>query len=261
MNNKLIIKMVVLVYMFFNISSIKANETKPTEVVIIAAMHGFHQDHPSYDYNTLYALVSSYKPDYVGVEIRDYDLGASSSYLQSNYPKEMIKLANLYKANVFGFDWLGDSIQGKPIPNNYWKNLKYKKLSRQISSDEPFLKKKPERLNSIEQEEYNLLDKATPLSLHDGRLGHLIRDKASLWKKWTKGSAYEEIVKFDNLRDQNIGKNINTFISENAGSRIVLVMGGAHRTYAIENIKNKFKGSVVILPVKILSNRHLINKG
>jgi len=251
MKIKVLIKTVLLVLISSNITPLKANETKVTEVVVISAMHGMHKGHPSYDYETLYSLVKSYNPDFVGVEIRNEDIGLDADYLNSNYPNEMVVLANQYEKNVFGFDWLGSEIQGKPIPAQYWKNLEVKKIEKQLSNDEAFLKSKPKRLNAISKEMGTILKYATPSSLNDGQLGQLRREKVKLWQQWTKGTIYQKIFEFNNLRDKRIGENITSIISKNRGSRIVFVMGAAHRTYAVENIKKNFKDKVVFLPIKM----------
>ncbi len=237
-------------FLFLIIFVQKVEAETITEIVVISAIHGYHHNHETYDYDVLYSLVKSYNPDFIGVEIRSEDVGADENYLKKNYPKEMIVLAEQYSTKVFGFDWLGSTIKNRPIPTEYWKNLEYKKLSRLMDSDVSFSNKKPDALNVIEENELELIQLATITSLHDGRLDQLQKDKRLLWQKYVESTPYEKIVEFDKARDEHIGKNITDFIAKNAGSRIVLIMGGAHRVFAIENISNKFRGSVKFLPVK-----------
>jgi hypothetical protein len=243
----------LLLILFSNISCGIADTKKLaahlTEIVLISSMHGYHRDHPTYDFETLYQLVRSYSPDYVGVEIRPEDIRAPDAYLRRNYPTEMIALLREYQDNSFAFDWLGDSIAGKPIPAEYWQNLEVKKLSRRLDRDQALLKNKPSRLEEISLEQSEILKNASPTSLNDGRYGQLCREADQLEALWLKGTDFNKIIEFDRLRDQNIGKNIIEFMSGKPGSRIVIVLGADHRTFALENIKRQFGDSVKVLSV------------
>lgn len=220
-----------------------------TEVVVISSLHAAHKGHPFYDYETLYALIESYNPDYVGVEIRPEDMHSDQAYLSKNYPKEMVKIAQGYKEKSFGFDWLGEEIEGVPIPENYWKNMKYKKLLNDMDRDEQFLTRMPEEIAKLQAQQSDLISKATPSLLNNGRYGDLARKIDQLQIKWYRGTQYEYLAWFNAQRDKHIGQNINSFIEQHSKKRIVLVMGADHRTYAVENIEKRFKTEVRFLPV------------
>lgn len=220
-----------------------------TELFVISALHGAHKDHPTYDYQTLYSLVDSFEPDYVGVEIRQEDIKAKKQYLQKNYPKEMVELANRYKSKAFGFDWLGEGIEGVEIPDNYWADLEVKKLAKEMSQDNYFLSKEPKELGVQRELQSKIIEQATPYSLNNGEYGKICREIDKLEEVWFSGSKYAEIIDFNKKRDERIGDSIIKFIEQHKGKRIVLVMGADHRTFAVEHIKEYFESDVQILPI------------
>ena len=236
-------------------ASVKGDELSKTQVVVISALHGAHKNHPNYNYETLYSLVGSYAPDFVGVEIRPEDIKSNTRYLTSNYPQEMVELSLRYKDKTFGFDWFGESIEGKQIPKDYWKNLKRKELSRLMNNDQAFLDKKPEELIKLNEIQYQMVKSATAITINDGSYGRMCRDVDKLQEQWFKNTPYMALLPLDKQRDRKIGDNINKYIEQHKGSRIILVMGADHRTFAIENIKMHFNDDVEILPVTNLSNR------
>ena len=63
------------------------------------------------------------------------------------------------------------------------------------------------------------------------------------------GSKYEEIIAFNRVRDEEIAGNITRFIERHKGSRIVLVMGADHRTFAVEAIRQRFGESVRLVDI------------
>ncbi|MDX1677750.1 hypothetical protein [Arsukibacterium sp.] len=226
-----------------------------TELVFIASIHGAHKNHPVYDYLTLYDLVGSYHPDYVGVEIRPEDITATTEYLKQYYPLEMIELSQQYKGAVFGFDWLGEQITGMQIPTDYFKNLNIIKLQHALSADEKLKNNKPARLDTLTEQQLQIVKTATPFTLNNGQYGMLTREKDALEEQWLANTDYMQIVDFNKKRDKKIADNIIEFVSENKGKRIVLVMGADHRTFAIENVKQHFGDEVTIMPVAKTVNK------
>lgn len=247
-NHKIPIGFILVLFLSFGIDT-NSDNLPVTEVVLISSMHGAHENHRTYSYDTLYSLIRYYTPDFVGVEIRPEDLEAADDYLGRNYPKEMIALLKEYKSNAFGFDWLGESIVGLPIPDDYWKNLEVKKLAKLMMDDEELLSRKPVGINVLKDKQNQILLTATPASLNDGRYGQLCREIDTLEELWLEGTGFEKIIAFDRMRDARIGNNITGFIADNPGLRIVIVLGADHRTFALEAIENKFKQQVRILPV------------
>lgn len=220
-----------------------------TEVVVIAALHGMHKDHPGYDYDDLYELVDSYNPGFVGVEIRPEDIQQDEKYLRKNYPREMVDLTIKYQEQAFGFDWLGESIKGVPIPELYWNDLKVIQLQKELGQNNELQNIKPKEIERINQRQQEIIKMATPSSINNGEYGKLCREIDALEAAWLNNTKFKEIIDFNRRRDAEIGNNIIDFIKTHKGSRIVLIMGADHRTYAIENINQYFGEEVVVLKI------------
>lgn len=230
----------------------KGHAAQQTEVIVIASIHGAHKNHSGYDYETLFSLVQSFKPEFVGVEIRADDINSDVSYLRSNYPSEMIELSQRYKGRVFGFDWLGYEIENQSIPSDYWKNLRVLQLSKELDADTEMLNRQPNKLNELAKLQEEIVQSATPALLNNGKYGKICREIDGLEENWLKNTPYTEIQKFNQTRDAEIGKNIITFIENNKGKRIALILGADHRTFAVENITKHFGEQVLITPIKNL---------
>jgi len=215
-----------------------------TKIMVLASMHQFHKEHPSFDYETLFQVVEEFKPDHVGVEIRPEDIGADEGYLARNYPFEMIKLSQVYSDRCFGFDWLGMEIAGQRIPDNYWKEISlYKKLERELSDDETIASGDVDRFF---EQQMDILPTATPASLVDGRYGAATKSYYQAVEAMLRGSKYELIFEFRRARDYEIGQNIINFVRSHPGSRIVLVMGANHHVYAMETLSTAFTSKDVV---------------
>lgn len=216
-----------------------------TSILLLASMHNFHQDHPHYDYDKLFQVVAKIKPDYVGVEIRPEDLGTDEAYLSRNYPYEMVELAKRYSENSFGFDWLDDDIAGKPIPDNYWKELsKIKKLERQVVDDSNF--QDALQVDELLEQQMEILKTATPASLIDGRYGEVTKKYYEALDNLLRGTQYELISIHRAKRDRMIGAHIVDFIRGHAGKRIALVMGANHHIFAKETLVKEFNDGELI---------------
>ncbi|HEY0046835.1 MAG TPA: hypothetical protein VGB44_09025 [Flavobacterium sp.] len=111
-------------------------------VYFIPTLHNIHEVNINYNYDSLRAYVKRVNPSVIAVEIRPEDISADTLYLKNNYPLEMRQMRYWFpETTVVGFDWLGEEIAGKPIPDNYWKNISpIKKLQRELSQDSIFLK-------------------------------------------------------------------------------------------------------------------------
>ena len=203
-------------------------------------MHGLHKNHPTFDYDTLFQVVEDFKPDYVGVEIRPEDLGAEDSYLLQNYPFEMVELSRRYKSDrCFGFDWLGDDIEGKPIPHNYWEEKSlYKRLERELDKDQNY---QSEELDAILSKQIEICKTANPGSFNDGRYDEINKRYYQILDEMLCDSKYEIITQIRKQRDKEINRHIISFIQEHPGKRIALVMGANHRIFVLESLKLNLK--------------------
>ena len=236
-------------FLIFLLGPAEGSRTDEVELLVVSSLHSAHEGHAGFDYDDLYALVRDFAPDYVGVEIRPEDIGKSRNEISWIYPREMIELAQAYQDRVFGFDWLGHEITGEAIPRNYFKELRVKMLSAHLADDETMQARKPQQIVQLEQEQAEIVAAATASSLADGRYGELCRQIDALEQRWLMGSKYEEIIAFNRVRDEEIAGNITRFIERHKGSRIVLVMGADHRTFAVEAIRQRFGESVRLVDI------------
>jgi len=224
---------------------------KRTTIMALASMHHFHKDHPTFDYNTLFHVVDDFQPDYVGVEIRPEDIGADEVYLRKNYPFEMVKLSKDYaKGQCFGFDWLGEEIDGQPIPSNYYKEISaYKRLERELSEDVGF---NSDELDDLLEQQMDMARSATPASLIDGRYDTITKRYYQIVDALLRGTKYELISKFRHNRDLKISQNIVNFIHKHPGTRIALVMGANHHVFVLETLSIHFGSEQIVYEQPLL---------
>ena len=218
----------------------------PTQVMVLASMHGLHRTSRTYSYDDLYGVVRDFHPDLVGVEIRPEDLHADGAYLEKNYPSEMIELGRVWGPRAFGFDWLGDDLAGRPIPDGYWaEQSSIKRLERALDADPA---RKDARLAGIQAREHTLLATATAASLNDGRYDCLNTAYYDAFKASVAGTPYAPIADFYAARDRRIDANVVAAIKANPGKRVVLVTGADHRGFLVAALKKAFGRSIRLVP-------------
>lgn len=110
-------------------------QSKKTEIFILSTIHGAHKLNPHYTYDTLF--LEKQNQDVLAVEIRQEDIDSSIAYLKDNYPYEMYTCIKQFpETPIFGIDWLGEELEGKSIPENYWsQSSEIKTLQRQLNQD------------------------------------------------------------------------------------------------------------------------------
>lgn len=103
-----------------------------TEIMILGTIHGLHKDNAYYSYDHVFSLVDAFEPDVLGLEIRREDFLESRAYLTKYYPYEMIECKYRYQdtCKVYGFDWLGETIENQSIPQGYFESLTSKVLEK-----------------------------------------------------------------------------------------------------------------------------------
>jgi len=237
--------LVVFVWLLAALSPARA--TGPADVMVVATMHGMHAKSQHYSYDTLYALLKTVNPDYVGVEIRAEDMARDRAYLAKNYPAEMIEAAQQWGPRAFGFDWLGDDVAGAPVPADWWKvRSPIKQLERALDTDPAF---KSERMDAIQTAEMAILPSATPASLNDGRYDKLSDEYYALFDKLMKGSKYQMLADFYRERDRHIDMNIAAAIKAHPGARFVILTGGDHRSALVRYLKATLGDDVRLVAV------------
>jgi hypothetical protein len=220
-----------------------------TRVTVIATMHGLHGKSTSYSYQNLYNLVKSLKPDFVGVEMRQEDLPRDPKYLSSMYPAEMMKLAKDYGDRTFGFDWLGDDVAGRQVPDDWWpKKSPIKALEREADADPKY--NHDVQMDAISTQEKQILADATAARLNDGRYDRLNDAYYARMAALYAGTRYDVLPRFYAERDFQLALNVAAAIKAHSGANIVIVTGADHRGEMVRHLRQWFGGSIQLLPVK-----------
>ncbi len=243
---------IIIIFLFLTFPVISGMaQTVKSEVLIISTLHGAHKVNPNYSYDSLFAFIEKYNPDIIGVELRKEDIDSSVSYLKSNYPYEMYESITKYSSKkVFGFDWLGDDIAGKAIPENYWKEKSIiKKLQQKLSGDS-ILQQKLSVMDIIQEEKKKLALNASLVELNDGRydlINHIYYEQLNLLLKYTEFSPLSDFYK---KRDEMIAENILEVIKNNNGKKMIFLIGADHRYYTLKKVSEEFQDTIILNKIK-----------
>ena len=227
------------------------NRTEPLQVMVVATMHGGHADNARYSYDDLYALVEGFEPSLVAVEIRPEDMSAGDAYLARNYPLEMRELARRHAGRVAGIDWLGDDLEGRPVPKNYWREQsEIKQMERQLANESEL--PSPE-MEAARARQSAILESATSAALNDGRYDRATADYYNAFALMVRGSRYQGLSEFYEERDRRIFENAAHLVSKrldrSPDNRIVLVVGADHRGPLAHALKARFGAAIELVPV------------
>jgi pheromone shutdown protein TraB len=216
----------------------------PTVVTVCSTIHGAHQSNLNYTYDILFAFIDSCNPDVIGVELRNEDLDSSQTYLSRSYPFEMREVLLRYNDRlIYGFDWLGTGIEGKAIPENYFKELEVKKLERQLQTDSAMLAKM-NRIDSLARLKTALVLDASVEDLNSGRYDNLNIAYYKEMARLFNGTPYQPLIDFYSKRDEQIANNIIEIIKANPGKHLLFLMGADHRSYTLNKLQQEFKNTI-----------------
>lgn len=221
-----------------------------TEVVILGTLHRLHRDNKLYSYEDIFKIIDNYAPEVIGVEIREEDIGQSKEYLKKYYPYEMIEAKFRYedKCRLYGFDWFEECIKGKLIPEGYFDDLEKVKLEKALESDERYARER-RLLELIDNIRYELVLNHTADEVNDGKYDVIGKIYYGQFEILFENTPYKKLYEFYKARDEHIDSNIINIIKNNAGKKILLLMGLDHRIFAIESIKQSFSEYVVFTDI------------
>lgn len=204
-------------------------EGQVNKIYFIPTLHGLHQSNTRYSYDSLKKIIADLKPDIIGVEIRPEDINADSAYLRKNYPFEMRMMRYWFPdTNVQGFDWLGRDIEGKPIPANYWTEISsIKRYERELAADSIFLNRVAV-CDSFSAQRLQLLKNFSLYEILDSDDAILTREYYKCLATQLKGSHHTRLLKFYDLRNEKILKNIQRIAKKNQNKTIVIITGDDH---------------------------------
>lgn len=223
------------------------SQEKMSEVVIISTIHGAHKINSNYSYDSLFNYIEKYNPDIIGVEIRKEDIDSSFAYLKNNYPFEMYESIKKYPTKkVVGFDWLGSELEGKAIPENYWKEISaIKKLQGKLNQDS-IISQKLSILEIIKEEKDKLILNASLFELNDGRYDLINFIYYEQLRAFFQGSEYITLSDFYQQRDKHIAENIIGIIKNNKGKRMIFLLGADHRDYTLKKVTSELSDSILL---------------
>lgn len=230
------------------------SQEKISEVLIISTIHGAHKVNPKYSYDSLFKFIDKFNPDVIGVEVRNEDIAASVSYLKNNYPYEMYHCVEKYSTKkVLGIDWLGADLEGRAVPENYWKdNSAIKKLQQKINLD-TLLIKELSILDVIKEEKNKLALKASLAELNDGRYDVINHIYYTQLKTLFQDTEYMALSDFYQQRDEHIARNIVEIIKNNRGKRMIFLVGADHRDFALKMVSKELGNGILLNPESIVN--------
>lgn len=153
---------------------------------------------------------------------------------------------NINRKKIYGIDWLGEDIVGKPIPANYWTEIsEVKKIQNLMNADTAFLKVlKP--LSVIGKENSSLALKSSLKELNDGKYDLLNYVYNEQMRILMEGTPYQKLSEFYTQRDQAIAQNIIQAIKENSSKRNIFLVGADHRDFAIKAVQNELDNAILL---------------
>ncbi len=255
MRKHFIITFFILSLFSFNCKNNNSADNK-TSVLVLGAIHSEHKRNPNYSFDCLFNIIDRFKPDVVGIEIRSEDMNEPDNYLKKSYPPDMIQIKKRYfgKKIVVGFDWLGENLEGKLIPENYWTYMPTKILEREFDKDSS--------ISTINiKKEINIYDSLKMVIFKNGNAIELNTKYDSInyvfydrFKALTYNTKYEKISNFYTSRDNHIDENMIKIIKKYNNKRIIFVTGVDHKVYAIAAIKKEFNNKIEIIDLKNIIN-------
>lgn len=222
---------------FVILISLWSCKSPQNNVYFIPTLHGIHKVNENYTYDSLKQIISRINPDLIAVEIRQEDIARDSAYLGKNYPYEMRMMKYWFPGTpIVGFDWLGHDIEGKSIPDNYWKEISaVKKMERDLNADSVFAEKCT-TCDTFKIQRIELLKNLSLQEILKSRDSLLTKQFYECLAEQLKGSKYEQLLTFYDTRNDKILANIKNIIMMNKYKRIVIVTGDDHYIY----LKDKF---------------------
>lgn len=206
--------------------------TLQKKVYFIPTLHGLHQANQSYSYDSLKQLINHLNPDIIAVEIRQEDINGDSLYLSKNYPYEMRMMKYWFpNTKIVGFDWLGNDIEGKSIPINYWKDISsIKKAERELQADSLYAAK-CSACDTFRNQRIEILKSSSFKEILKSKDSQLTRQFYACLAEQLNGTKYEDILKFYDKRNEKILFNIERIIRNNKNKTIVIITGDDHYIY------------------------------
>jgi len=209
-----------------------------TKVILIPTIHSLHKSNAQYNYDSLKRFVERLNPDVIAVEIRDIDLNADTNYLKRNYPYEMWMMRYWFTGKIIeGFDWLGEELEGKPVPERYWQEQsQIKRLEKELDEDSNY-GKKLQNCIGYTKERLKILSKYTLTGILASKDDSLIRSYYDCMEQQLSGSRYQQLPRFYDKRNKKMETRLHSIIQKHQNKVIVILTGDDHYPYLLDYLK------------------------
>lgn len=209
-------------------------------VYVIPVLHGLHQTNPEYTYDSVQAIVRRLKPDVIAVEIRAEDLASDTAYLKQNYPLEMWMMRYWFpSATIAGFDWLGTELEGKAIPDRYWKDRSRIKALQALLKTDTVYSRKLQACQLYTDQRLDILERESLKGILQSNNAILVKEYYNCLDQHLKGSEYEELTRFYDTRNAHIQRNVAALAEAHKGKTIVVLTGDDHYPYLREYLQKQ----------------------
>lgn len=211
-----------------------------SKLCLLPTLHGLHKSNSQYSYDSLRAVITRMHPEVIAVEMRAEDLASDTAYLKKNYPYEMWMARYWFpSATLEGFDWLGTGLEGKSIPDRYWKDRSaIKALERLLDADSSY-SSGVNRCQTYTDERMAILKSS---ALRDILLSHdaaLIKAYYDCLDRELQGSRYAALTGFYAERNRKMQERLSALIKKHPGKTIVVLTGDDHYPYLLEFLQKQ----------------------
>lgn len=210
-----------------------------SSVYIIPTLHGLHKTNPKYNYESLKKMVDSLDPDIIAVEMRQFDVAMDSVYLGANYPFEMRMMRYWFPGKkIVGFDWLGEDIEEKLIPKNYWKSVsRIKQYESELDADSLY-SIKTNTCDSFSQKRLEILKTQSLKDILNSDDSRLTAAYYACLATQLHGSIHTRVLSFYEMRNSKMAENIQNIALKERGKKIVVLTGDDHYAFLKQSIIN-----------------------
>lgn len=209
-------------------------------VYLIPVLHGLHQTNPEYTYDSVQAIVARLKPDVIAVEIRAEDLASDTAYLKQNYPLEMWMMRYWFPSvTIAGFDWLGTELEGKAIPDRYWKDHSRIKALQALLKTDTVYSRRLQACQLYTDQRLDILERRSLKGILQSNNTILVKEYYNCLDQHLKGSEYEELTRFYHTRNARIQRNVAALAEAHKGKTIVVLTGDDHYPYLREYLQKQ----------------------
>lgn len=210
------------------------------KIYLVPTLHGLHQTNQAYTYDSLRHFIGRVKPDVIVVEMRAADVNEDTVYLKSNYPLEMRMMRYWFPGiTIEGFDWLGADLEGKRIPDNYWKSQSEIKRWQNLLSLDTTMQARLKRCQLYVDERMKILTALSLSGIVNSSDAVLTRAYYDCLETELQQTDYAILTDFYRQRNQKMQVRLNELAEMHKGKTIVVLTGSDHYPYLLETLHKK----------------------